>query len=100
MIDDKLRKELEQIFVKYKEVDKVVLFGSRARGDYKINSDVDLCIFGNNITHLILSKIYMDIYDLDTPLSFDIVQFAELRNKELINNILSEGVTIYYGEKV
>ncbi|KYH34986.1 nucleotidyltransferase domain protein [Clostridium tepidiprofundi DSM 19306] len=99
MLDSKLKNELEEIFMKYKEVDKVLLFGSRARGDHKINSDVDLCIFGDDVTHLILAKIYMDLYEIDTPLSFDIVQFTELSKKELIKNILSEGVVIYNGEK-
>lgn len=99
MIDNKLKKKLIEVFKRYKEVDKVMLFGSRARGDYKINSDVDLCIFGDDVTHSILAKVSMDIYEIDTPLSFDIVQFAELTKKELIENILSEGVIIYYGKK-
>lgn len=100
MINGKLKKELQEIFIQYKEVDKVVLFGSRARGDFKNNSDVDLCIYGENLTHKILAKISMDINELDTPLSFDILQFNELSKKELIDNILREGVVIYYGKKV
>lgn len=46
MIEEKLRLELDSIFKKYKEIEQVVLFGSRARQDNKYNSDIDLCLFG------------------------------------------------------
>ena len=73
MIEEKLKLELDIIFKKYKEIEKVVLFGSRARQDNKYNSDIDLCLFGVNITHLIQVKVTMDIEEINTPLSFDIV---------------------------
>ncbi|WP_055665359.1 nucleotidyltransferase family protein [Desnuesiella massiliensis] len=97
MLDDKLKFQLQQIFDKYSQIEKVVLFGSRARGDNKYNSDVDLCIFGEEITHRVLAKISMDINEVTTPLSFDILSFNEISKKELINNILEEGVIIYNG---
>ncbi|KZL94114.1 nucleotidyltransferase family protein [Clostridium magnum] len=98
LIDDKLRNELEVIFSRYIEVEKVLLFGSRARGDNKYNSDVDLCIFGEGVSHLILAKINMDINELNTCLSFDILSINELSKEELIENILREGVVIYNEE--
>lgn len=100
MISEILLKDLQKIFNKYDEVNKVILFGSRARGDNKINSDVDLCLFGDKLTHLTFSKISMDIDELNTPLSFDILNFNELVKEALINNILKEGVEIYNGKKV
>ena len=93
-MQEDLKEKLIKVFSKYPEIKKVVLFGSRARGDNKINSDVDLCIFGQ-ISHSVLAKIDMDIYELDTPLSFDILCFDELSKKALIENILSEGVELY-----
>lgn len=100
MISDKLLNDLCNIFNNYTEIDRVILFGSRARGDNKNTSDVDLCIFGMDVTHLVLAKVTMDIYELDTPLSFDILNFNELSKKALIDNILNEGVEIYSGKEV
>lgn len=97
MIENKLKIQLEEIFIKYKEIEKVMLFGSRARQDNKYNSDVDICLFGENITHLIQAKVSMDIDEMNTPLSFDILNFNELTKKELIDNILNEGIVIYNG---
>lgn len=99
MINEILLKDLQNIFNKYDEVDNVVLFGSRARGDNKVNSDIDLCLFGERLTHLTFSKISMDIEELNTPLSFDILNFNELNKKELVKNILTEGIEIYHGKE-
>jgi len=100
MIDEKLTIKLKTIFSKYREIEKVILFGSRARGDNKYNSDVDICIVGGKMTHLTLAKINMDISEINTPLSFDILSFNELNKEELINNILNEGVVIYSGQEI
>ena len=100
MINDKLLYDLNNIFINYKEVEKVLLFGSRARNDNKNYSDVDWCLFGKDITHLIYAKIVMDIEEINTPLSFDIVNFNELSKKEFINNILTEGIEIYNGKEI
>ena len=97
MIEEKLKLDLESIFKKYKEIEKVVLFGSRARQDNKYNSDIDLCLFGENITHLTQAKVTMDIEEINTPLSFDILNFNELTKQKLIENIKNEGIVIYNG---
>ena len=100
MIDEKLVVKLKEIFEKYKEIEKVILFGSRARGDNKYNSDIDICIVGAGVMHLTLAKINMDISEINTPLSFDILSFNELNKEELIKNILKEGVVIYNGKEI
>lgn len=97
MIEEKLRLELESIFKKYKEIEQVILFGSRARQDNKYNSDIDLCLLGEKITHLIQAKVTMDIEEVNTPLSFDILNFNELTKEKLIENIKNEGIIIYKG---
>lgn len=99
MIENNLKLQLEEIFNKYSEIDKVLLFGSRARGDNKYNSDVDLCIIGESLSHLTLAKINMDINEIDTHLSFDVLAFNELSKEELIKNVIREGVVIYNGKK-
>lgn len=99
MVEEKLKQQLEEIFNKYLEIDKVLLFGSRARGDNKYNSDIDLCIISESLSHLTLAKIIMDISEIDTHLSFDVLAFNELSKEELIKNILREGLVIYNGKK-
>ncbi|WP_258280737.1 hypothetical protein [Clostridium sp. CM027] len=50
--------------------------------------------------HLTLANINMDISEINTPLSFDILSFNELNKEELIKNILKEGVVIYNGKEI
>ncbi|MEF9934747.1 MAG: nucleotidyltransferase domain-containing protein [Clostridium sp.] len=95
MIDENIMIDLVNVFTKYSNVDKVLLFGSRARGDNRENSDIDLCIFGDNINHSTLANIYMDVEDINTLVSFDILSFNDIKSTELIHNILEEGVCIY-----
>lgn len=49
------------------------------------------------ITHLIQAKVTMDIEEVNTPLSFDILNFNELTKEKLIENIKNEGIIIYKG---
>ena len=84
------------IIKKYAEVEKAVIFGSRARGDYKKSSDIDIALFGKNLTHTINTKIFYEIDNLYLPYKIDLLNFNSLDNEEkLKQNILNEGVEIY-----
>ncbi|MEF9952297.1 MAG: nucleotidyltransferase domain-containing protein [Clostridium sp.] len=98
MINKNIMNDLVKIFTKYSNVNKVLLFGSRARGDHKENSDIDLCICGDNINHSTLANIYMDVEDINTLVGFDILSFNDIKSRELIDNILEDGVCIYEQE--
>ena len=75
-------------------VNKVVLFGSRARGDYRRTSDIDLAAAGGNI-----SEFMLDVDEqTSTLLKFDIIDLDGPMQKELMDSIEREGIVIY--EKV
>lgn len=72
----------------------VILFGSRARNDFKERSDIDLAVSGGDIAAFML-----DIEeDVNTLLFFDIVNLDGPADQELLKSIHREGVLIY--EKV
>ena len=78
-----IRKALE----KYDEIEKAVIFGSRAMGNYKKGSDVDIAIIGKDVSRSIVYKIE-DYF-------FDIIHYNEITNENLINHIDNEGKIIY-----
>ena len=82
--------EIRKLAQKY-DIEKVILFGSRARGDYKERSDIDLAFCGGSSSHFIL--------DVDettsTLLEFDIVDLDKPVRKELLESIKREGVVLY-----
>ena len=76
------------------QVDKVLLFGSRARGDFKRTSDIDLAVAGGDFL-----RFALDVEEeTSTLLEFDIVDLDRCMQQELRDSIDKEGRVIY--EKV
>lgn len=75
-------------FAKQYSVSKIVLFGSRARGDYKKTSDIDLAVWGGNIPAFALDVDE----ETSTLLSFDIVNMDSAVQVELRESIMRGGV--------
>lgn len=71
---------------------KIVLFGSRARCDYREKSDIDIAVFGLPADSR--GVFWAAVDELPTLLSFDVV-FAEDASEELLKNIKEDGVVIY-----
>ena len=75
-------------------VDKVILFGSRARGDNRERSDIDLAISGGNYVEFALAVDEV----VPTLLMFDFVVMDESLSAELREAVERDGVLLY--EKV
>lgn len=88
-----LLKEIIDIAKKY-DVHKVIIYGSRARGDYKERSDIDLAFEGGRASEFALEVDE----DTNTLLQFDIVNLNDPVQQELRKSIHDEGIVIY--EKV
>ena len=86
-------KVLEQICDQAKScgVHKVILFGSRARGNFHRDSDIDLAVSGGNID---LFRLAVE-EETDTLLAYDVVNLDRTSNEELLDVIRKEGVIIY-----
>ena len=95
-LDEKVVKDIVSILEKYSEVERACIFGSRARGDYRKGSDIDIALFGENLTFQINAKIYFEIDDLYLPYKIDLINFNSLGEDDKIkDSILKEGVEIY-----
>ena len=71
---------------------RLVLYGSRARGDHRYNSDVDLAVYG--MPEKNEGAFGMDCEELPTLLKLDIVQIREGMNPAFLANIEKDGVTL------
>lgn len=69
------------------------LFGSRARGDYKSSSDIDIAIF-RDVTEEDEYKIKNQFDLLDIPYTIDLVFINDNIKKELLDSIIKEGVDL------
>lgn len=87
--------ELQNFCLKNDQIEKIVLFGSRARGDYHRTSDIDLAVFTKKCSHTQQNLIEQAIKEMSTPLKIDVVFIDRLTKEKLIFNIRKEGVVVY-----
>lgn len=94
-IKPELLSDVRNIFSNY-SVEKAYLFGSRAKGTYKQNSDIDIAVSSDdNLNSTTLNMIRNDLEKIDTALCFDILNLDNINKPSLQENILKEGVLIY-----
>ena len=92
-IREQVIEEIRILAEKY-QIEKIYLFGSRARGDYHRTSDIDLAVSGGDFDRFALD---IDEYT-STLLKFDIVDLNRIVHSELLDAIQKEGRVLY--EKV
>lgn len=84
------------VFANHPQVEKVVLYGSRAKGNHKNGSDIDLTLLGGeNLTHRVICSIMNEIDDLLLPYTFDLSVFSDINDPDVIAHIQRVGVVFY-----
>lgn len=77
------------------EISKVVLFGSRAKGNFRNGSDIDLVLFGEELDLKTLFKLETSMDDLMLPWKIDLVLFPTITNQELKEHINRVGKVFF-----
>ena len=93
-LPDKTIETIIKLFASFKEINEVKIFGSRARGDFKKGSDIDLALFGE-INEKLLRHITSELDELPTPYKFDVVNYNDIDNIDLKQKIYTEGKTFF-----
>lgn len=87
--------KINSVFEKHPEIDKVVIYGSRAKGNYRKGSDIDLSMFGMDLNYNLIGKTSSELDDLNTPYLFDISIFKLLNSPSLEEHINRVGKVFY-----
>jgi predicted nucleotidyltransferase len=96
-LSKKKKKKMQKIFLKYLEIENAILFGSRAKGNFRNNSDIDIALNGD-ISLTIRNKIFNDLEELNLPFEIDLIIFNKIDNPELIRHIERVGISFYTRE--
>ena len=75
------------------------LFGSRAKGNYRLGSDVDLAIMNKGVDVKRLNKLKSNFEESSLPYKVDLVNFTRLEKQEFIEHIQRVGVPFYRNRK-
>lgn len=84
---------------KHLSIKRAIIYGSRAKGNYKAGSDIDLTLLGVDITLSELLNIYDELDDSFLPYTFDISIFNDLKEPDLKEHITRVG-KIFYSKEV
>ena len=88
-------KQLQEVFAGHSQLESVILYGSRAKGNYRDGSDVDITLVGEQLTKKELNTIENEIDDLLLPNLFDISIKHQISNNDLLVHINRVGKLIY-----
>lgn len=96
-IEDSVIEKINSIFCQYENIEQVILYGSRAKGNYKRGSDIDLTIVSESdqLSFSDLAKAENQLDDLMLPYKIDLSLLKQIANPELIDHINRIGVIFY-----
>lgn len=94
----KVINQLNDVFAGYPQVQQVILYGSRAKGNFRQGSDIDLTLKGDHLDFRLLNQITQKIDDLLLPFIVDVSIYHTIDNKDLIDHIERVG-KIFYQKK-
>jgi len=86
--------KVNSVLEKFSSIEKAIIYGSRAKGNYKKSSDIDIALKGD-IDLQLLSTVILQIDDLLLPYKFDISVYDHIANSELLDHINRVGKTFY-----
>ncbi len=87
--------QIHAVLARHPQVEKALLYGSRAKGNYKRGSDIDLTLVGSELAHHDLLAIMGELDDLLLPYMIDLSLFASLKHPDLLDHIRRVGVVFY-----
>ncbi len=83
------------VLAHFPEVEKAMLYGSRANGTYRPGSDIDLTLCGSGLGQTYLARIEEALDDLLLPYKIDLSVMASLTHPALLDHIRRKGVVFY-----
>ena len=78
---------ISDVFSKYAAVEQVIIYGSRAKGNFRPGSDIDLTLKGPSLNLETLLKIENDLDDLLLPYKFDLSIYHQISDKSVLEHI-------------
>jgi len=88
------------VFISHANVRKAIIYGSRAKGNYRFNSDIDLVLFGSNLNQKELLRIETELDDLLLIYTIDVSICQYIENQSLKKNINRIGKEFYNAKEV
>lgn len=86
---------IRRILADYPAVEKAILYGSRAKGNYRKGSDIDLTLVGDGLDYRMLGEIAGRLEDSPIPYQVDLSILSYIDSPSLLEHIERVGVVFY-----
>jgi len=87
--------EIRDFAMKYPTIEKIVLYGSRAKGNFRPGSDLDMVLIGDELKLKDQLSFWGDLDDSYQPYLFDVAILSHIKNESLLDHIQRVGKVIY-----
>jgi len=87
--------KITNLISQYEEIEEAIIYGSRAKGNFRNGSDIDLVFKGAHLTLSLLNKLDQNLDDLMTPYKFDLSIYGHINNPDLKDHIQRIGITFF-----
>ena len=94
-LDDKVVEKIRAVFSHYPGIEQAILYGSRAKGNYRNGSDIDLTFIGNGLSPETLYRLDQELDELLLPYTFDLSLFTDIDHQGLRDHIARVGKVFY-----
>ena len=94
-LDNEEMNLLRQVFTSINGLDEVILYGSRAKGNYKPFSDIDITLVGDRLTDSNLMDVMSSLSESSLPYFCDVSLYKNITNPALLSHIERRGKVIY-----
>ena len=94
-LSDTVIKELQDVFRRHANIEKVLIFGSRSKGNYRAGSDIDLAVIGKDIDYNLSLSILCEIDDLDLLYTVDLLDYQKKKGTPIGDHIDRVGQVFY-----
>ncbi len=94
-LSDQTINDLQNVFRSFENIETVILYGSRAKGNFHEGSDIDFAVTGKNIDLSLLHEIELKIDTLFLPYRIDLCNFEDIENNALKDHIKRVGKYFY-----
>jgi len=86
---------LKRIFQAHADIEQATVYGSRAKGNYRYNSDIDIMLTAPDLSWQEFTRIEVEIDDLLLPWKVDLALKHQVENRELLEHVARVGVRVY-----
>lgn len=97
-LPDSLIEKITNILHNHSEVEEALIYGSRAKGNYREGSDIDMVLKGEHLNETIRNQIFWEIDELNSPYTLDLSIYHQITSQDLIQNIDRVGKSLFQRE--